>query len=623
MATPITRIYSDLAGCDFTNDPAKVQLNRSPNCVNMYKDYTDTQGNCVQTRQGLALLLHYLDESKSDISEMTVNVNGMFKFEKDNKLVVLVHAKNLLFKWDYPSTDGYEQNKKILTRNMSNRKSSFVIFNDKVYINDGNHYLVYDGEKVENVSDDAFVPTTTISRLPNGGGVLYQNVNVLTPKRKNSFVADGKSKEFYLDTILLDEDEVKVWINDSLLDSNLYTVNRITGCIIFNIPPEAPLTAGQDNVVIEFSKGGTDYNSRISKCKKNIVFDNRIFFTGNSQLKNAIFHCELNNPAYVSDLAYYQDGTTDSAIKSFTVGNNLLWVFKESSQQNDTIFYHEPVIDSEEGKIYPSKQGNIATGCISECINFNDDIVFVSPLGLEGITGNIESEQLISHRSSLIDTKFINENNLEELQMVEWRGYLVCLVNGHFYLADSRQIFQGVKGYEYEWYYWETSEEFKRIYGIISSILSFNNELVVGTDKGYTLRFESSCFSDGKKDIPIYSCWQMPNDIFGDTNNLKTTNKRGGVAKIKTIPNGMVSVSASTNRKPEKLIKEYSATGFDFGNIDFNNFAFTTKQMSYIVYKIKMKKFIELSLKFYSEKSPFGLYDATLEVYKGSYIKRT
>ena len=73
----------------------------------------------------------------------------------------------------------------------------------------------------------------------------------------------------------------------------------------------------------------------------------------------------------------------------------------------------------------------------------------------------------------------------------------------------------------------------------------------------------------------------------------------------------------------EKFIKEYSATGFDFNNIDFNNFAFTLKDMSYIVYKIKMKKFIDLTLKFYSEDRPFGLYDATIEVFQGSYVKRT
>ena len=616
MANMMTRLYSNLAGCDFTNDPAKVALNRSPNCINMYKNYADTQGNCVQTRPGFKNLFNFTVEEDGILTYL--KINGMFLYQINNVKKLIVHAGKYLFLWDYPNGSQY---KKIYNQ-MNNIRSSYVIFDDKLYINDGLNYLVYDGTSIKNVSEDAFIPTTTMSRKPIGGGTIYQAVNVLTPRRKNSFCADGTSKEYYLDVKLIDEDEVKVYVNDVQVNSTEFTVNRVNGCITFNTAPEKPLTEGQDNVVIEFSKAGTDYDTRIPKCTKNIAFDNRIFFTGNSQYKNAIFHCELNNPAYISDLAYYQDGTSDSAIKSFTIGNNLLWVFKEPSQQNDTIFYHSPVIDSEYGKVYPSKQGNISTGCISECINFNDDIVFISPLGLEGMIGNIDQEQLISHRSSLIDGKFINENNFEDVQMVEWKGYLICLVNGNYYLADSRQKYQGVNGYEYEWYFWKhTSQEFLNYFGNPVCLLSVNEELIIGTDVGYILALDESIDKD--YNFNIYSCWQTPFDIFGDTNNLKTTNKRGGVAKIKTIPNGKIKVSVQTNRKPEKFIKEYSATGFDFSNIDFSNFAFTTKDMSYIVYKIKMKKFIDLTLKFYSEDRPFGLYDATLEVFQGSYVKRT
>lgn len=617
MATPITRVYTGLAGCDFTNDPAKVQINRSPNCINMYKDYSDTQGNCVQTRPGFQKLFGFVFNSEEELEYP--KINGMFLFDIGNLKKMIVHAGKHLVLWDYPNGQTINE----LYNQMNDYRSSFVVFNDKLYINDGKNYLVFDGQHIKNVKEDAYIPTTTNSRKPNGGGRLYQAVNVLTSRRKNTFCADGESKEYHLDVENIDADsEVIVKVNDTVLDSSKYSVNSGTGVITFNEAPVSPLTEEQDNVEIEFSVTNEDYKSRISNCTKNILFDNRIFFTGNPQFKNAIFHCELNNPAYISDLAYYQDGTSDGAIKSFTVGNNLLWVFKESSQQNDTIFYHAPVIDSEYGKVYPSKQGNISTGCISECTNFNDDIVFISSLGVEGIVGNVEQEQLISHRSSLIDAKFINENNFEDLIMTEWKGYLVCLVNGHYYLADSRQKYQGVNGYEYEWYYWEhTSKSFEENLGKPVYINSINGDLIVGTSAGYILRLDTSINLDnGDK---IYSCWQTPYDIFGDSNNLKTTNKRGGVAKIKTIPNGNLTVSVRTNRKDEKIIKTYSATGFDFNNIDFSNFAFTTKDMSYIVYKIKMKKFIDLTLKFFSEERPFGLYDATIEVYLGSYIKRT
>ena len=190
------------------------------------------------------------------------------------------------------------------------------------------------------------------------------------------------------------------------------------------------------------------------------------------------------------------------------------------------------------------------------------------------------------------------------------------MVDGNIYLADSRQKFQGINGYEYEWYYWKIGQDI----GKITILKEYKGNLYAGTEKGNVFKF------DGTNDNgnTIYSCWTMPNDVFGNENHLKTTNKRGGVAKIKTIPNGQIKVSVGTDKKDEMLVTTYSATGFDFSNIDFSNFAFTTKNNSYVVYKIKQKKFTELVLKFYSDEldKPFGLYDAMIEAYQGSYIKR-
>jgi len=59
-------------------------------------------------------------------------------------------------------------------------------------------------------------------------------------------------------------------------------------------------------------------------------------------------------------------------------------------------------------------------------------------------------------------------------------------------------------------------------------------------------------------------------------------------------------------------------------SIDYSNFAYTTKNESYIVYKIKEKKFLNISLKFYSDEldKPFGIYSAVLEAFIGGYAKR-
>lgn len=297
-----------------------------------------------------------------------------------------------------------------------------------------------------------------------------------------------------------------------------------------------------------------------------------------------------------------------------TVGNDVLWVFKESNQSGPTIFYHVPTTDGALGRIYPSKQGNVGTGCCSKCINFNDDIVFLSRNGLEGISGDISSEQMLSHRSSLVDNRMINESNYFDAQLVEWRGYLLVLIDGVVFLADSRQRFQGLNGFEYEWYFWDVSKASPNVFRV------FDDELYIGGNDGMIYVLEGT---NDAGDL-IESYWCTPLDSFGFSNKLKTTNKRGGVAKIKVIENGVVKVAERTNKKSFKDVARKSLNGFSYVDFCYDNFSYISKNDSYMTYRIKEKKFLGLSIKFFSDEvdKPFGLYDATIEAFVGGYVKR-
>ena len=596
MAVSVKRQYINLAGVDFKNEESLVELNRSPDALNVWRNY-DEEGNCIRTRPGY-----------SKIAEFEGKINGIHLY---NNTTALVHSGTKLYLWsNFPTTPTTPLT--VLSSTMNNATSSFFIFNNKLYINDGVNYLVYDGT-LRSVSTDAYVPTTSIERSPLGGGTMYQDVNVLQPKRINTFVADGTSTEYFLDATAIDS-VVSVYVNDTLVASTDYTVNTTLGKVTFTTAPTAPDLSGTDNVKITYSKTVSGYSTRISACTISQVFDNRCFFTGNSTYKNTLFHSELNDPTYISDLSYYEDGTSESAIKSITVGNNILWVFKEPNQDNATVFYHIPTLDYENGKVYPSKQGNVSTGCYSESINFNDDIVFISKQGLEGINGDITQEQLLAHRSSLVDNKLVNTNNFDKSKMYEWKGYLLILTDKYIFLADSRQKFQGVNGLEYEWYLWN-------IEGANPNILKeYKGNLYIGGTDGKVYKVTGT--NDNGSTINSY--WTTPMDAFGYSNMMKTTNKRGGVAKIKTIPNGVIKVSERTNKSNEKYITTKSATGFDYSDFDYSNFAYTTTNDSYIVYKIKEKKFLTISLKFYSNEKdkPFGLFSAVIEAFIGGYVKR-
>lgn len=596
MATAIQRRYSNFRGVDFTNDPAIVDLTRSPDALNVWRNYGDEQGNCIETRPGYRKIYQFTGG----------RFNGIHIYNSK----AIVHIGTTLYLWiNFPSTPG-ENDISVLKTGMNNTKSAYVIFSDKLYILDGLNYLVYDGDTLQNVSNNSYIPTTTIGRSPLGGGEMNEDVNILSEFRINTFLADGTSKDYYLDAQNINS-VVEVKVNDNVTTD--YTVNTTAGKITFTNAPEKPNLTGIDNVSIKFKKQVEGYADRVNKCSKMINFDNRIFFTGNKTFKNALFHCSLQNPSYISDLDYYQDGTDESAIKDIVVGNNILWVLKEPNQQNETIFYHTSLDVSGYGKVYPMQQGNVSTGCYSCAINYSDDIVFLSKHGLEGITGDINKEQLLTHRSSLIDSKLTNSSNYDIATMTEWEGYLLILVNNKIYLGDMRQLWQGVSGYEYEWYYWDLNQN-------VTILKEYKGKLYIGAEDGSVFVLEGT--NDNGNIINSY--WTTPMDDFGYGNHLKTTNKRGGVAKIKTIPNGIIKIAEKTNKKDERFIVSKTATGFDYTNIDYSHFAYTTTNDSYIVYKIKEKKFINLSMKFYSDElnKPFGIYEAIIEGFVGGYVKR-
>lgn len=598
----ITRNYSNFRGVDFLNDPGIVSLQRSPDALNVWKNYRSSQGNCIETRPGYKELVNFGER-----------INGFFAYKRT---LAIIHLGTKLYKWtNFPDIPSAEE-KVLIHTDMNDSKSQMYLFKGILYINDGMNFLKYDGNTLLSVSVNAYVPTTSIGRSPSGGGELYEDINLLTGQRINTFLADGTSKEYCLDATNIDSVD-KVMINDVELVNTYYVTNfevdLSKGKITFTNAPTAPSTMGKDNVSIKFTKNIDGYKERIEKCTIAKVFDNRIFFSGNPNYPNAIFHCSVGYPEYISDLDYYEDGI-ETKIKDLVVGNNSLWVLKESNQNRDTIFYHTPTTDTEYGRVYPSSQGNISIGCYSCAINYNDTIVFLSREGLESITSSIDSLQMVTHKSSLVDSKMTNASNFSEAIMGTWQGYLLIAIDNEIFLADNRQLFLNNNIYEYEWYYWKIKDN-------ITVLKEYEEKLYFGTDNGKLYYFDGT--NDNGELLESY--WTTPRDVFKYIQYLKTTNKRGAIAKIKNIMNGKMKIDVKSNRKDWKLLKEVSLNGFDFNNIDFSNFSFSTDDNSYVSFKIKLKKIIDYQLKFYSDEidKPFGLYSVTLEAFLGSFVKRS
>jgi hypothetical protein len=564
VAEPISRIYSNFRGVDFRGE--EINLVRSPDSLNVWKDYKETES--IRTRPGMEQKVPFDD-----------TVYGIFFYKGQ----MLVHSGTNLYKVE-------NGNKTVIYSNLNEAASDSFVYDDVFYFKDGRNYLKYDGAMMEDVV--GYVPTTSISRKPMGGGTKYEDVNMLSDYRKNTFLADGGSFSFFLDVMNIDDDFVPVVkYNDELVATSEYEVDYNEGKVTFlNTAPDAPLTTGQDNIEIEFKKTIVDengikkYQKAIMECTLLQVFDNRVFFSGNDDYPNVVWHCSLNDPSYVSDLDYYNEGMDNAKVKGLVAGNNALWVFREPSDANTTVFYHTPSIDDEYGKIYPSVHSSVTIGCVGKAINFNDDIVFFSERGMEGISGDVTTEQVVAHRSSMVDRKMTAEPDYKNMVLAEWEGYLFVFVGNKAYLADSRAMFTNENHTEYEWFYWNFDKD-------VTCAKVKDGVLYVGANDGvYTMT---------DTDANVESYWVTPKDKFKYPHKLKTTNKRGCVAEA----TGDITVYAKVE------------------DTDFEEIGTYENVTDYFVSRIKRKKWKDIQLKFYS-KTRFSLETVTLEAFIGAYIKR-
>lgn len=557
MADMVSRIYGGFRGVDFRGE--ECNLARSPDSLNVWKDYKETESIC--TRPGMKLY-----------QAVEGPVYGIWFY----KGRMLVHADCTL----YAVADGVLE---VICEDVNSAHSNGFIYEDVFYFMDQNRYFQYDGTGIEEV--EGYVPTTSIGRAPEGGGTIYEDVNMLTGRRINTFLGDNMSFDFYLDAQGIDKDFAPiVKIDGEVVDG--YTVDYAKGVISFTEAPDAPEPDGQDNVSVEFRKTIPEYRNSICKCSILQVFDNRVFVSGSPDFPNVVWHCSLNNPTYFSDLDYYREGMDEAQVKGMVAGNNALWVFREPSEANTNVFYHTPALDDEYGKIYPSSHSSVTIGCVGKAINFNDDIVFFSGRGMEGISGDITTEQMAAHRSSLVDSRLITEKDYKNMILEEWEGYLFVFIGNKAYLADSRAVFTNENHVEYEFFCWQLEKA-------VTSTRVHNGILYLGTYDGvYTL-------TDNECDIE--SWWTTPLDKFKYPHKYKTTNKRGSVAEAKGAE--IVVYTKSNNDRDWCFVGTYQNVVDAF------------------IFQIKKKKFKDLQLKFYSKKR-FSLESATLECFIGGYIKR-
>lgn len=417
----------------------------------------------------------YTEENRPSVTHVN---DTMLK----NLGVIIVTCKNLYpgdgIKVTYLKAEMTQDNAKFSEMN-PHRSTSFV-FNNRLYLIDGKNYLVYDGNTVRDVRDVAYIPTTYINIIPSGTnadiGAEYEQKNFLQTRFKHTFIADGVTTKFFMNERKLDGiTEVKLY-GETVIKSE-YEIDLDEGSITFTTAPPRPedvvgytenyagIEITAEKTLVHFSGASgeiSDARELITHCTVAAIYDDRVFLSGNPDFPNYVFFCSRNSgysdPTYFGVLNYVQDGVGNTPITGMLPVADTLMVLKGDTRQDGTTYFHKPFQTGEDIKpiTYPSTRGLSGIGCLGACINFLDDPVFISRLGVEAV-GQLSTrlERAIEHRSSLIDAKLVNMD-LKDAVLEEWNGYLLILVDGKIFMADSRQRYMHDTGApQYEWFYLE------------------------------------------------------------------------------------------------------------------------------------------------------------------------
>lgn len=461
--------------------------NNYPNSINVEMQETivlPTESEDINSTKIFEILLQekvaaVKKVTKLDGTDITMNIS----FDAENRLLTVSRGDLNVGDMIYLSYIEGEIEGALFDA-MNVRKSTSFVFNNRLYLIDGKNYLVYDGETIRSVSEEAYVPTTYINIIPSGEnadiGTEYEQRNILNPRFKHTFIADGTTTDFYMNENALEEvSEVKVY--GQVVED--YEVDLQTGKITFTEAPPRPEEV-EGGAYSEFFAGieitakktitrvsgvtaenvdVSEIGNLIANCTIAATFDNRIFLSGNPSYPNHVFYCGRNitgyvDPSYFGVLNYMQDGVGIAPITGMIPVADTLMVLKSDTHQESSTYFHTATETGEDLQpvIYPASRGHAGIGCLGACINFLDDPIFISRLGVEGVGQlSVRYERAIEHRSSLIDAKLVNMD-LRDAVVEEWNGYLCVLVDGKIFMADSRQKYTHSIGVpQYEWYYLE------------------------------------------------------------------------------------------------------------------------------------------------------------------------
>ena len=466
---------------------------------------------------------------------------------------------------------------------------SFFTFDKKVYILCGK-YMSWDGTTLKEV--EGYTPLVFINTPPAGGGVVYDEINMLSAKKHQTFNGDGSSKDFYIaQKSVTSIDKVYVDGVEKTLTTD-YTVDTTNGIVSFiNAPQQA-----MDNVDIYWTLDDGDRDI-IEGMKFGTIFggdlDTRVFLYGNSTCQNRAYFSGLEDGVpsveYFPATAQVDIGPSNFALTDLTRQYDRLL----ATTNRPEAYYL-----------------TISTETLNVVLSDNSTttrlVPSVSTYPLNEIHGNLApgQGQLIDNypvtidRNALIMWKATNvrdEKNMEDISQ-KIRDDLNKLDLKLFKTLDHQsenQLWFGEADKIYIYNYYNKTFSRLKITDYLRYFADLGNNVYMGTNEGKIVKWADNFTTFDGEDIDAY--WEMNFSDF-DTAYLRKTMNRLWVL-MQPQGESSADIGYITNRNESVTKKHIKYKVQVLNDVDFSNFSFKiSNNPQPFRLKMKAKKFTNLKI---------------------------
>ena len=480
-----------------------------------------------------------------------------------------------------------------LIGNIGTGDVSFFTFDKKVYILSGKYHS-WDGTTLKEV--EGYTPLVFINTPPAGGGLIYDEINMLSPKKHQTFNGDGTSTTFQLaQTGVESVDKVYVGGVEKTITTD-YTVNLTNGTVAFNTAPPQ----GMDNVDIYWSKTDGD-RSIIEGMKFGTVFggdvDTRVFLYGNPSYPNKTYFSGIADDGanvvpsveYFPATAQVDIGPSNFALTDLTRQYDRLLATTNRPEAYyltiSTEILDVALADSTTTKRYvPSVatfplnvvHGNVAPGQGQLIDNFPVTID-KSSLTLWKAT-NVRDEKNMENISQKIQLDLINED-LKSYKTLDHQS--------------ASQLWFGNDNKIYIFNYFNKTYSRIKITNSFTHLADLGNYVYMGTDTGKVMKWDEA-FGDFDGET-INAHWEMNFSDF-ETAHLRKTMSRLWVL-MQPQSYSSADIGFVTNRAESSTKKHIQYKLQFFDDVDFADFSFNISgNPQPFRLKMKAKKFTNLKV---------------------------